>query len=150
MRHGNQVCPRPKEPESKIPILPMRHGNKIQRRRCSPPSATFRSYLWGMETHESDLKWHYLSPIPILPMRHGNQTGLTFIKKKGVGFRSYLWGMETPEFNGTVLDGTSFRSYLWGMETWMVEEKWFRADEIPILPMRHGNRAHAQLTRLRL
>ena len=121
-----------------IPILPMRHGNSLTWLLCFTISA-FRSYLWGMET------W-------------GEIEGVSDWR----AFRSYLWGMETVDPKKFILFAPGFRSYLWGMETWLrgfsiwpkiaysdpTYEAWKRNfiwypvrhfNNIPILPMRHGN-----------
>ncbi len=57
---------------SRIPILPMRHGNL-----------------------NSLYEWEHYSFIPILPMRHGNCVKSKINREVDYGFRSYLWGMET-------------------------------------------------------
>ena len=141
MRHGNVRHYPWESGVSKIPILPMRHGNNLYTFPISP-IVEFRSYLWGMETNlgnrgtvcqtnDSDPTYEAWKPdrnsinhirerIPILPMRHGNslfpafpQQPLTYSDPTYEAWKQHI--SDNNAFGWRV-----FRSYLWGMETSML------------------------------
>ncbi len=107
---------------SRIPILPMRHGNPLRYRAMyfSPYLIPILPMRHGNGDGTNIYSVHL--PIPILPMRHGNLNDVNYFYARLLGFRSYLWGMETACDSVDFLVPAKFRSYLWGMET---ERFWY-------------------------